>query len=763
MTILRNFLGDNACNFVPVKRFYIALSVVFLVFSAGSQSSPITVPADPLSPMAKLFASGLHKSLFPVDSDGKLWSAIQTKQKESFNKYNPSSHYGDILYFRLLPEETLLLLAEPGIEFADVFGILNAPRPLNDTARIHSFVNQVHDGLNNGLPASFKGNGVVAGIVDIGFQTNHPTFYNADGTEFRLKRFWHQNTTLGAKPAGYSYGSEFTQPGDLKAIRDDDGTHGTHVAGIMAGSGFTTPQLKYRGMAPEADLVFVTIKYANDSLQGSAYGDYIVANPTILDGYKYIFDYAKSVGKPAVTNLSWGMHTGPHDGTSLFDKSVDQIAGAGKILVGANGNDAGNQMHITGTLKGDTAFTFAVDRSRKDYPKENIYCDFWGPQNEVMGLNISVFDTLGNLKHTEPFLYSNSGNLFRKIVPVGSEDTLIYSVISQSKYVNNNKPNILLMAEMSNSALHRLRIGITTRGVFHGWNSGQTYRWTSGAFLDEVKGNSKKGEYLAGTAAGSMSENGGTGKRTISTGSYINRKEWIDYKGVYRAQNWLTVGEISGFSGRGPTPDGRMKPDISAPGQMVASAVNNKQFAGWMGDVTTYTSQFNGETQYWTMFSGTSMASPHAAGIIALMLQACPTLTPEQVRYILSKTSKRDALTGPDSNNSFGYGRINAFEAVKVALSIHNAKTRLWNGMSEMLIFPVPAQNSLVFSSEQLRLKTASVEFYEVGGKKVKQTQLLFNTNGECEVDLKDLSSGVYSYKLASGDWNVRGKFSVQH
>jgi hypothetical protein len=79
-----------------------------------------------------------------------------------------------------------------------------------------------------------------------------------------------------------------------------------------------------------------------------------------------------------------------------------------------------------------------------------------------------------------------------------------------------------------------------------------------------------------------------------------------------------------------------------------------------------------------------------------------------------------------------------------------------------MLIFPVPAQNSLVFSSEQLRLKTASVELYEVGGKKVKQTQLLFNTNGECEVDLKDLSSGVYSYKLASGDWNVRGKFSVQ-
>jgi subtilisin family serine protease len=115
-----------------------------------------------------------------------------------------------------------------------------------------------------------------------------------------------------------------------------------------------------------------------------------------------------------------------------------------------------------------------------------------------------------------------------------------------------------------------------------------------------------------------------------------------------------------------------MKPDIGAPGQLVASAVNNKQFAGWMGEQTLYQSQFNGETQYWTMFSGTSMAAPHAAGIVALMLEANPNLNLNEVRQILRATAIRDDLTGNDSNNNFGFGRINAFDAVKMALNMNN-------------------------------------------------------------------------------------------
>lgn len=745
-----------------VMRISLLLACMLLATGLGAQTlRNEKIRTAVMSPAAKLYYTGSYASLFPEDPQGKVWVAFQFLGCNPGDLAPGASVYGDVAYARLSREQFRQLCAQSCIVYLDVCGRLNAPRPLNDTARVHSFVNQVHDGLSNGLPANYTGRGVVAGIVDIGFQTGHPTFYNADGTGYRVKRFWHQNTTFGAPPTGFGYGGEFTVERDILAMRDDDGSHGTHVAGTMAGSGFTTPQNRYRGMSPEADMVFVTIRYTNDTLGGSALGDYIIANPTVLDGYRYIFNYADSRRLPAVTNLSWGMHTGPHDGTSLFDRSVETMVGPGKIIVGANGNDAGNQMHVQATLTGDTAYTFAIDRNRNEYARENIYCDFWGPAGKDLGLNISVFDTLGNLLMEEPFVYSTSNSVINRKVVSGS-DTLTYTMACQARYVNNDKANILLMAETSNAAKLRIRIGMTADGTVHGWNSGQTRRWTSGSFLNRVRGNDMRGTYVQGGQASTMSENGGTGRKTISVGSYINRKEWIDAGGVYRAQNWLTVGEVSGFSSRGPTPDGRMKPDVSAPGQLVSSAVNNRQLAGWMNDYTTYRSQFNNETQYWTMFSGTSMAAPHVAGIIALFLQACPTLNPEQVRDILRRTSTRDAITGNDSNNSYGYGRINAFEGLKAAIELN----RLSAGgklNAELTVFPVPVQQSLFIRSEKLHNVTLTVEIFDASGRLVLNGKTALNQFGAGELPVSGLAAGHYMYRMTGPGVNAAGMLPVTH
>lgn len=713
-----------------------------------------------LSPVAALFLEEGPGKLFPPDADGKHWVTIQWKNEDCVIP-NTGSIYSNIQFIKIDYQQFVNLIYNPCITYCDVSGRLNSPRMLNDTARIHSRVNQVHDGLNNGLPAAFKGKNVVVGVVDIGFQTNHPTFYNADGTVYRVKKFWQQSNATGPKPPGYSYGTEFAMPAAIQSARDDDGTHGTHVAGISSGSGFTTPQLKFRGMAPESDLVFVSIKYSNDTLQGSALGDYVVANPTIIDAYRYVFDYAAVQKKSAVTNLSWGMHTGPHDGTSIFDKAIETLSGRGKIIVGANGNDAGNQMHISTTLKGDTAYSFVVDRNRKDYPDESIYCDFWGAPGENMGLNVSLFDTMGNLLIEEPFVYASSGAVIKRKVIKGT-DTLSYVFSCQKSYVNNQKPNILAMIRSSGSAKCRVRVGVTGKGTIHGWNSGQVYRWTSGSFLDKVKGNDYSGKYLAGSAAGSMGENGGTGKQTLSVGSYVNRNNWIDFSGTYRSQNWLKVGEISGFSSRGPTADGRMKPDIGAPGQMVASAVNNKQFAGWMGDYTLYQSQFNGETQYWTMFSGTSMASPHAAGIVALMLEANPSLNISDVRQILRTTAIRDDLTGADSNSNFGYGRINAYDAVKQALSLSHNYT-LGSLEYGFTVFPNPAGNILNIMGFSSMPDLCNFQLYDMQGRLVFQKIIEPKMNGTVTVDISNICDGLYLYNLKGKGRLQSGPVAVKH
>ncbi|HEX9815721.1 MAG TPA: S8 family serine peptidase, partial [Candidatus Thermoplasmatota archaeon] len=104
---------------------------------------------------------------------------------------------------------------------------------------------------------------------------------------------------------------------------------------------------------------------------------------------------------------------------------------------------------------------------------------------------------------------------------------------------------------------------------------------------------------------------------------------------------------LSGYSSRGPTQDGRIKPDLVAPGQSVTAASNGTG---------------NG---YITM-SGTSMASPFAAGVAALVLAADPELSPAQVRDVMASTTDDWGPEGVDID--YGAGRLNALLAVQTAL-----------------------------------------------------------------------------------------------
>ncbi|HBT49004.1 MAG: Subtilisin-like serine protease [Caldanaerobacter subterraneus] len=110
------------------------------------------------------------------------------------------------------------------------------------------------------------------------------------------------------------------------------------------------------------------------------------------------------------------------------------------------------------------------------------------------------------------------------------------------------------------------------------------------------------------------------------------------------------VGELgfnlASFSSRGPTADGRIKPDIAAPGYNITAAKANS---------------VNGYVTY----SGTSMATPFVAGTVALMLNANPNLTPNDAKNIIMSTAKS---WGPPSKNvDYGAGRLDGYEAIRVA------------------------------------------------------------------------------------------------
>lgn len=116
------------------------------------------------------------------------------------------------------------------------------------------------------------------------------------------------------------------------------------------------------------------------------------------------------------------------------------------------------------------------------------------------------------------------------------------------------------------------------------------------------------------------------------------------------------TGKLASFSRRGPAPNGSVKPDLVAPGVGVRSAVPHGSYASW---------------------NGTSMAAPEVSGVIALMLQANPNLTVDQVRRILIDTAHplTDATYTNIPNNGYGAGMVDAYAAVTRVLELAGAST----------------------------------------------------------------------------------------
>lgn len=124
------------------------------------------------------------------------------------------------------------------------------------------------------------------------------------------------------------------------------------------------------------------------------------------------------------------------------------------------------------------------------------------------------------------------------------------------------------------------------------------------------------------------------------------------------AADVITIGavdrgdQIARFSSRGPTADGRTKPDLCFPGTNILSARASGTSMGTpVGDL-------------YTSASGTSMATPHASGLVALLLQAKPSLTPADIKRALVDT----ALDLGQDANAQGMGRARAHHALQMAL-----------------------------------------------------------------------------------------------
>jgi len=623
---------------------------------------------------------------------------------------------GSVVSLKVPLNQLATITSLPGLESMQIAAKVEN---LLDKAIIDIRADSTHAGI--GLPEGYTGKDVYIGVTDWGFDYTSPMFYDTSLSESRIIAAWDQFKTSGPSPNGFNYGTEYTSPQSLLAAESDTSniynysSHGTHVAGIAAGSG---AGLAYRGVAFESKLLFVTFTFNVAS---------------VLDAWEWMYQKALADGKRLVINMSWGIyHFGTLDGTSLLSQAITAYTDLGVIFVNGGGNNGNVNFHLKKTFSND------VLKSKIDFYDYNANENMWGQSihswGEV-GNNFSngliVTNSAGLVLVESPYYATNNTPSYIDTFIVAGLDTVWYNISADAIHPLNNKPQMRLRVKNTNTSLKILLKSTADTGTVHYWNltelTNDVGNW--GMPFSTSGSGTSAGNNLNGISEPACSDD------VITVAAYATQ---------YSAANGTLVGGgIASFSSIGPRYDGTMKPDISAPGVAIMSSISsftNAPFTS-LGSV-----DFNGRTYHFAKFSGTSMSSPMVAGVAALILDANPYLSARQVKEIIMETARQDNITGiipVEGSTRWGAGRVNAYAAVKLALQtigLEEPKNELmWS------VFPNPVANELHFTIVEELPKQA--EIVNLNG----QVNLRAIINGKLNVS--DLSPGNYYIRL-----KIKGK-----
>mgnify|MGYP002624190706 CR=1 FL=1 len=487
-----------------------------------------------------------------------------------------------------------------------------------------------------GLPEGYDGRGVLVGIVDGGFDLTHPTFYATDGVTCRIKGlvddYATDDETIGVPtPLGREYATE----ADILAKRytaDVGMEHGTHCLGIAAGSGLGTD---YRGVAYGADLYAVSSKVAIESAYSSG---------SDVARMKRIFDYAAEHHQPCVITYSIGFNDLPDD-ARLYAEAMEGLTGEGRIVVTSAGNSNLAPMYVEKQAGQETAGT-------------------------MLSLNRDEAKGIAYLRSVDPFrlkciLLRTKGDGYElgDSVTFDTNQLPADSVVLKSHHILLEKQGTFYTltdrTESLSGADAYLMLAIEGKDAYVEMSADQMC-----AFCDiqlERRFSCAEKSHNIGLPA--------TLPCMIPVGALNGRASFTNVHGevVPGFGASTELGTIASFSSVGPTFDKRIKPDVVAPGVNVISS-GNSYYAYDHSYVQVATTSFNGREYPWIVMSGTSMSTPCVAGIVALWLQADPTLTPEEVKDILKVTCKPIAGVTEYPNNTYGYGLIDAYAGIKEVL-----------------------------------------------------------------------------------------------
>lgn len=505
----------------------------------------------------------------------------------------------------VIEEERIGQLAQlPEVEF------IEKPKKLyfqTDVGRQVSCIDIVQD-----MPLSLRGKGTLIGIVDSGIDYENAEFRNEDGTT-RIVSLWDQSVN-GRPPAGYLAGTEYTREQIDAALATEDkevrrqmvktsdvSGHGTAVAGIAAGNGRGSEGRRFRGAAPEAELIIVKM--------GAPREGGFPRTTELMRGVDYIVRKAVELRRPVAINISFGNTYGSHDGTSLVERFLNDIADMWKnVICIGSGNEGASAGHVSGKVRRQISETVELAVQQRE-PALSI--QIWKSYVDEMGVSVispsgrqagPFYEFLGAQRYilgdTELLIY------YGEPKPYSVKQEIYLSLLPGKQYIESGVWKIVLTP------------GRIVDGKYQMWLPTQTSLNMGTAFLQP---NSMSTLTIPSTASLAV---------TVA---------------AYDARTF----SYADFSGRGPAGmyegENVLKPDIAAPGVRVTAPVPGGGYQS---------------------FSGTSFAAPFVTGSAALLMEwgivrgNDPYLYGEKVKAYLRKGAKQLAGYERWPNALLGYGAL---------------------------------------------------------------------------------------------------------
>ena len=408
------------------------------------------------------------------------------------------------------------------------------------------------------------GDGVLVAVLDSGVDYAHPDFQNEDGTT-RILALWDQ-TIPGRPPAGYRIGTEYTKEQIDEALAQSDPVrrrelvpstdasgHGTRVLGIAAGNG-RAGGIRYRGVAPRSSILVVKL--------GVPRTDSFPRTTELMQALDYCIRKAMEYSLPVAVNISFGNTYGAHDGTSLLETYITDMANIWKsVICIGTGNEGYAAGHASDSLQEgekkriqlavgeyEGALNLQIWKSYLD----DISVSLESPGGRSAGFirnvpgaqRFALEQTDILLYYGEPSPYSQSQEIYLEFLP-------------QTEYVDSGIWTLTLEAREIRD------------GRFHLWLPSAAVLNANTRFLEPEP-------YITLTIPS-------TARRTVAVGAYDSRSR-----------------TYADFSGRGDTRDGRERPILAAPGVDVVTTVPGGGYAA---------------------ATGTSFATPFVTGAAALLMQ----------------------------------------------------------------------------------------------------------------------------------------------